>query len=324
MSEALRAGDLVLRPATLDDATFAADLWTAVRPDDPQDPAMYAYYWANPPAERVIERYIGLLDGTAVANAAQMHDRWPSDAAERFVRIGADTLPAHRTAERLDALVHAMETLARADGALTLTSWAWEDDPLKCETLQARGYREDRRERFWELDLAAHRANLERMAEESRARMREQGIDVGTIDRIDDPDKWHKLWQMSEEAGRDVPRTGPYVETSFEDFMTWTSGPGIHLDRMWVARQGDQILGISILSYPERGVVSTDWTGMARAARGKGIARALKCETVMQAIALGVDRIRTDNDSTNTPILHINETMGYVRRADMILFMREA
>jgi hypothetical protein len=44
----------------------------------------------------------------------------------------------------------------------------------------------------------------------------------------------------------------------------------------------------------------------------------------MQAIALGVDRIRTDNDSQNVPILHINESMGYKRRPDQIQFMREA
>ena len=48
------------------------------------------------------------------------------------------------------------------------------------------------------------------------------------------------------------------------------------------------------------------------------MARALKCETLVQAIALGVDRVRTDNDSANTPILHINETMGYHRRPDLV------
>jgi len=99
--------------------------------------------------------------------------------------------------------------------------------------------------------------------------------------------------------------------------------PGLHEDRIWIARDGDRVLGVSILSYPpKRGVVSTDWTGVARAGRGRGVARALKYETVMQAIALGVDRVRTDNDFKNTPILHINETMGYKRRADGVQFMR--
>lgn len=44
----------------------------------------------------------------------------------------------------------------------------------------------------------------------------------------------------------------------------------------------------------------------------------------MQAIALGVDKVRTDNDSTNAPILHLNEAMGYRRRADMIQLMKAA
>ena len=107
--------------------------------------------------------------------------------------------------------------------------------------------------------------------------------------------------------------------------MDWMRSPGLHEDRTWIARQGDAILGISLLSYPPPpGVVTTDWTGVARAGRGKGIARALKYETVMQAIALGVDRVRTDNDSRNAPILHINDSMGYKRRPDMIQFMRDA
>ena len=105
--------------------------------------------------------------------------------------------------------------------------------------------------------------------------------------------------------------------------MEWFASPGLRPERIWLAREGDDIVGISQLSYPPlRGVVETDWTGIARVARSRGIARALKCETLLQAIALGVDRVRTDNDSTNVPILHINETMGYRRRPDMIQLLK--
>jgi len=108
-----------------------------------------------------------------------------------------------------------------------------------------------------------------------------------------------------------------------DEFMKWFSSPGLKMDRIWIARDGDDIVGISMLAYPPvRGVVATDWTAMARKARGRGIARALKCETLMQAIGLGVDRVRTDNDSTNAPILHINETMGYKRRHDAVQFLK--
>ena len=81
---------------------------------------------------------------------------------------------------------------------------------------------------------------------------------------------------------------------------------------MWIAREGDDIVGISVLAYPPmRGNVWPDWTGTARKVRGRGVARALKLETVMQAIALGVKSVRTENDGENAPILHLNEQMGY-------------
>jgi hypothetical protein len=57
--------------------------------------------------------------------------------------------------------------------------------------------------------------------------------------------------------------------------------------------------------------------------RGRGIARALKCETLMQAIALGVDRVQTGNDGANDPILHINASMGYRPWVSGINFLKD-
>jgi predicted GNAT superfamily acetyltransferase len=45
--------------------------------------------------------------------------------------------------------------------------------------------------------------------------------------------------------------------------------------------------------------------------RGRGIARALKYESMGQAIEAGYERVRTSNDSDNPSILRINEQMGY-------------
>src|SRR5207237_8309366 len=176
--------------------------------------------------------------------------------------------PPHRTPERLDALFASMEERSRADGTQTFTTWAWEDDDLRVSALAKRGYREERRQRFWELDLVANRSKLEAMATDSRATMRAEKIRVLTIDQDSDPEKWKKLWQMSEEAIHDIPTTVPFTGTTFNDFMKWMRSPGLHADRVWIARDGDAILGVSILSYPpKRGLVPTDWTGVARAGR---------------------------------------------------------
>jgi len=319
----VKAGDITFREARIEDAAFVADLDTAVRPQDPQDPVIYEDYWRNPDEGSKVERFIGELGETRVAYASQRHANWKTP--KHYGNVGGDILPSHRTAERLEALIAAMEERSRADGTQTFTTWAWEDDDVRLSALTKRGYREERRQRFWELDLVANRKKLEGMAAQSRRDMREQGFTVLTVDRDEDPEKFKKLWRMSNEAEQDIPTTVPHVEGAFDDFMKWMRSPGLREDRIWIARQGNTILGVSILSYPpKRGVVQTDWTGVARAGRGKGIARALKCETVMQAIALGVDKVRTDNDFKNAPILHINDTMGYQRRADGIQLMRSA
>jgi RimJ/RimL family protein N-acetyltransferase len=86
------------------------------------------------------------------------------------------------------------------------------------------------------------------------------------------------------------------------------------LERWWIALDRDEPVAMSYLAYPPvRGIVWTSFTGAHRAYRGRGIARAVKLQTLAQAVQLGVAEVRTDNDSTNKPMLHINETLGYER-----------
>lgn len=318
----MTSGDLVFRPATLDDAVIVADIDTELTPDDPEDPKVMRHWWTVAAPDDVRVRRIVLHDGAPSGYTMYGHPAW-AKLPSRFARLSAELRPAFRTAERLDTLYGGLEDDARADGAAKATSWAWEWDALRIGMLQARGYREERRERFWELDLIAGRERISTMAAESRKRMEREGIRILTLGEDDDPEAVAKLKRMSDEAEADVPTTVPHVPFGLDEFKQWLASPALRPDRIWIGRLGDDIVGISMLAYPPvRGVVSTDWTGMARAARGRGIARALKCETLMQAIALGVDRVRTDNDSTNLPILHINETMGYTRRPDAIQLLK--
>ena len=318
----MNVADLELRPATLADAAFVADVNTARHPDDPEDRQMLRHQWTMVTRHATVERFIASLDRTDVGYAGRSHERWTS-MPDRFGRIRFGIHPAAQTPLRVDALVAAMEERSAADGTTSVATWAWEDDPLMIGLLERRGYREERRERFWELDLVEGRERITRMAAESRARMTREGIRVLTLAADTDPRKFERLKRMSDEAEADVPTTVPHVILEMGEFMRWFKSPALRQDRIWIAREGDAIVGTSMLAYPpERGVVATDWTGMARAARGRGIARALKSETLVQAIALGVERVRTDNDSTNAPILHINESMGYRRRHDAVQYLK--
>lgn len=315
--------DLVFRPAVLDDAAFASDVFSAVRPDAPSDPVVARYEWENEvESSYIVRRFVAERDARPIGFAFYEHPRWERTAA-RWALVSGELLPAERP-RHLDAMFARMEELALADGAMSFRARAHESDPLRRETLARRGFRETRRQREWELDLSANRDRIAAMTAESRARMDREGIRVLTLDRDHDPDRYARLWRLSEEAVQDVPTTVPIEPEPLEEFLKWIRRPGIREDRIWIAREGDDVVGVSFLSYPPvRGIVFTNWTGTARAVRGRGVARALKCETVTQAIALGVDRVRTGNDAANAPILHINESMGYRSLPGWIEFLRD-
>ncbi|MBI2773672.1 MAG: hypothetical protein HYX56_04165, partial [Chloroflexi bacterium] len=171
---------LALRTAALDDAAFVADMFTALWPDEPEDPVMTRHFWEHPWDEGKWERWIGAQNGKSVAFVAYGHAPWEV-MPERYARLQGDLLPVLSTPDRLGALIDFAEERAKADGALRVTKWAREHDALQIGVLGTRGFKETRRERFWELDLKANREKLAKMADASRARMREQGITILTL-----------------------------------------------------------------------------------------------------------------------------------------------
>ena len=315
--------DLSFRPASGADAAFAADVYTAVRPTTPVDPVVMRHERENPPDAWVAQYFVVERDGRSIGVAGFDHPRW--DRSDRpFGSVGGELLPDHRSAETLDLVLTEMERRLVADGAATVAARANEDDPLRIAVIEGRGFREDRRSRRWELDLVTNAERIGAMAEASRARMRAEGVSLLTLRDDRDPEKVRKIWRVSTEAEHDVPTTLPHVEDTVEDYVRWFKAPDIWEDRIWLAREGDDIVGVSLLHYPPvRGIVGTAWTATARRVRGRGIARAVKCETLMQAMSLGVDRVRTGNDAANDPILHINSSMGYQPIASAINFLKD-
>lgn len=314
---------LDLREATRDDAEFWANVQTAVRPVAPVDPKTTWYWWDKQSDNWVAKRWNLTRNGARIGIAFWEHPKWEL-APDRWGGIGGELVPAHHDAAALGSLLGEMERRLATEHAIRARTRANEDDELRIGVLGELGYRESRRSRRWELDLVAEWDRVVAMTNEARARMTREGIQLLTLADDPDPDRYRKVWRVSEEATHDIPTDEPHIEETFEDYMRWFRAPEMRDDRFWIARAGDDIVGVSVLEYPPvRGVVGTAWTGTGRAVRGRGIARALKCETLMQAIALGVDRVRTGNDAANDPILHINASMGYRPIAGAIAFVKE-
>jgi GNAT superfamily N-acetyltransferase len=300
-----------IRPLRSDEAELAADIMTAAFPREPQDPVLIAYRWARPRGGWTQGRFVAELDGVPVAFLEWAHGPW-EQLPERngWVEVYLDL--AHMDAELLDRLWAWNEDAIAADGAITLNAACGEDEPEMIEVLGRRGYEKKRTERVWTLDLRRHGARIAADAAAAREKMASAGIVLTTLDRWRHPDRFSKLHAVNELMRQDVPHTQPILVQTLDDFMGRVEAPSTPSDRWWLALDGDEPVAMSYLAYPPmRGVVWTNFTGSDPRYRGRGIARAVKLQSLAQAVALGVPEVRTDNDSENAPMLHINETLGY-------------
>ena len=315
---------LHFREATIEDAWLVADLNTTIEPDDPSDGDMLSFWWTRTMGGEVVRRWISVDGGIARAFIYAGHSRW-LDGEPRYgstrVRLHPDEWNDQSYVEMLDRA----EAWLRNVGATVSVAHVREDFAIELAVLASLGFSEVRRDRAWQLDLGRRRQQLLATAEETRAAMRAQGVRLLTYDQDGDPDKARKVYALDLEGTEDVPKTVPWPVPTFDEWWTvWSKHPAHRLDRMWIAREGDDIVGLSFIGYPpHRGTPFTAFTCTARRVRGRGIARALKYETVAQAIALGVPKIETRNDSENAPILHLNGQMGYEPAPDVIELHRE-
>ena len=311
--------DFGLRPATLEDARLVADLQTAVTPDDPHDADMVAYWWTHEPEARHALRLLG----RDIYFSARRGD-WVA-SARRYGMVHLAIHPRVWTAEVFAAGLDAAESWLRAEEAQVAVARIMANVEREVRALLGRGYQQVREQRLWELDLQANRDVLLEAAQRSRGEMRAQGVELLTLAEEGSDRTLQHTYELDVVSTSDIPTTVPHAPPRFDEWRrNYFENPGIRKDRFWIARLGDEVVGMSLIEYPPvRGIPSTEYTGVLPRFRGRGIARALKYETIAQAIALGGTRVRTDNDSQNAPILRINAAMGYAPMTPIIELHRD-
>jgi RimJ/RimL family protein N-acetyltransferase len=309
---------MTYRPAGLDDAELASDLMSAAYPAMTQDPVVIRYRWTNPPTGSSTERFIAESDGEAIAFLAWFHRSW-DELPDRNGEIEV-WLVRHRLDVRLlRSMWSWLGDRAVAAGARLLVAYSGEDEPEMLQSLADEGYQRERIEKVWELDLRRHGARLTKEAGEARAKMSSDGIELTTVDQWHCDAKLRKLHELDERTREDVPTSLPIHHEAYADFVKRTGAPDRRWDRTWVALDGDNPAAMSYLKFPPvRGSVWTGYTCSHPDYRGRGIARAVKLQTLAQGAELGIPVVLTGNDAENAPMLHINERLGYVRRPGFV------
>ena len=276
--------DLELRPATLADAPIVADLESTRDPSDERDPVLMRHWWVVSDATETCRGGSPWRAGRRLLSLGTGYDPKQSGSG-RFGWLRPVLRSEAWAAGRFDAMVEIGEDWLRSEGAATAVFRTRETFTAEIEVVRRRGYEETRRSRLSELDLVNRRDHVISTAEKTRTIMAAQGVRLLTLAEDGDPDKLPRLHRMMLESEQDIPTTEPMRIPTLEEWMhEWLGNPAIREDRFWIAREGEDIVGMSVLGYPVvRGVPWTSMTGTARRVRGRGIARAVKYQSVAQA-----------------------------------------
>jgi GNAT superfamily N-acetyltransferase len=177
-------------------------------------------------------------------------------------------------------------------------------------------------QRGWELRLAVGSFDYTRAPDIAR-RAAEQGIALTTLaaEQKCDLDALRKAYALTDACDRDVPAADEVTETSFEYFLDYVvHSPNALPEAFFLAVIGNRYVGLSAMFKPLAlpGVIEQGLTGVLRDYRGRGIAQALKIETIRYARDHGYAEIRTGNDVRNGPMLRINEALGFVKHHQWI------
>ncbi len=148
------------------------------------------------------------------------------------------------------------------------------------------------------------------------ARAQEIGIHFKLLSEMSCSDDLLKeIYELQEEIASDIPGNGPArPRRSFEEYCRRVRENPDWTKHKIVAFHGSRIIGLAFLKPHHkdgRCYVLNDLTGVARGYRGRGVAKALKVVAVSHARQCGADYLWTWNNSHNTPIIRLNQKMGY-------------
>jgi GNAT superfamily N-acetyltransferase len=277
------------------DELRSIEIHNAVNPSEPVGP-MESREWRR--QSRASEVFLAELDGVVIGAA---HIGIPSytdmPTGQAYV------LPEHRGRGAGQALYAAASGWVRAHGAASLRTYLADDDPESLAWARRRGFEERSREALVELDLATF---------EPRPAQPPPGVEIVTW--AERPELAEGLYEVALEAWPDIPGS---EDERIEPLDEWLSvhmqGEGDRPEGTFVAVAGGEAVGYAKFSFwqAKPDTLFNDLTGVKRAWRGRGIARALKHTQLNWAKAHGYRFVRTSNEQRNEPIRRLNAELGY-------------
>ena len=126
------------------------------------------------------------------------------------------------------------------------------------------------------------------------------------------------VYEVALEADADIPTGEQHSSGTFEQWSERNLGALLRHDLSMVAREQGRVVGYALVHQHKEDTAEHAMTGVARAARGRGVALAMKQAQIAAAKKTGLTWLRTQNDLSNAPMRRVNDKLGYVRRYEWV------
>jgi mycothiol synthase len=304
---------IVLRPLEPADYARLAEIDAAIDPGDRRDAEWYRERDAIWSPSLLRHRLVAERGGLVMAWGELAHGWWAYHPRKFHLRLNVDPrFQREGVGSRLySALV---EHVVSNWNPLQISAVASEARPWSIAFLEHRGFQEAQRR--WDATLSVDRARLDRLSS-ATSDVAAQGVRILSLGELRQQRGGsfdHDLYVFEQRLYRDEPGYDPDGSLQFDQFMAFELNPKTAVDDgSFLALDGARMVGISRLRRDRRGagVLHVGFTGVDPEYRGRGIAVALKLRTLEYAHRHGFAEIRTENDSTNAAMLHINLELGF-------------
>lgn len=148
------------------------------------------------------------------------------------------------------------------------------------------------------------------------------GLVISSLaERPDLGDAADELWRVGLD---DVPSALRFSSDAVPSLTDEMYAGGDRTHAILALDPGDRVVGLAMLVRTvDPAVAGHRMTATARDWRGRGVAHALKVESIRWAAANGVTRLQASNDSENAPMKAINDRLGYRLEYRLVLMRRQ-
>lgn len=147
-----------------------------------------------------------------------------------------------------------------------------------------------------------------------------KGLTFNTMENFPGEEKFKLLCELFRSLLRDTPDcNGTEMGKDMAVSMLKTFRP----ENIILAVIDNRWVGMTMMNIRNNNEINNYFTGTIAEMRGKGIALALKLHAISKCIPLGFTRMRTNNLSSNYPMLAVNNKLGFVKQPGKLILIRE-